>query len=43
MKEKIILIIDDDEKVLEEIKDLLGTDSYVVHTARRNGATGILD
>jgi DNA-binding response OmpR family regulator len=42
MKEKIILIIDDDEKVLEAIKDLLGTDSYVVHTAR-NGATGILD
>jgi DNA-binding response OmpR family regulator len=40
MKEKTILIIDDDEKVLEAIKDVLETDGYVVHTAP-DGASGI--
>ena len=40
MKEKTVLIIDDDEKVLEAIKDVLETDSYVVRTAS-DGASGI--
>jgi DNA-binding response OmpR family regulator len=40
MKAKTILIIDDDEKVLEAIKDVLETESYVVNTAG-NGISGI--
>jgi DNA-binding response OmpR family regulator len=40
MKAQKILIIDDDEKVLEALKDVLETNGYVVHTAG-NGAAGI--
>jgi DNA-binding response OmpR family regulator len=40
MKEKTILIIDDDAQVLEAIKDVLEIEGYVVRTAP-DGASGI--
>ena len=40
MDARTVLIIDDDQKVLEALKDVLETDNYIVHTAR-DGASGI--
>jgi len=37
---RTILIIDDEEKVLQALKDVLEADNYVVHTAG-NGVSGI--